>query len=156
MRKQGKLASKDVGAKSITYLDYPDNQMDTVPLLNIIKDIEKFILKFKPDTIFTHFDNDMNIDHTIANKATLTAARSKPGIKIKKIYAFEIMSSTYYNPSANFIPNYHINIDKIELLHSDRPVKKVVFFLKVFKFLNTSERCKEKSYSLHIESLPYT
>ena len=44
LRKQGKLI-KDVG-QSITYLDYPDNQMDTVPLLNIIKDIEKFILKF--------------------------------------------------------------------------------------------------------------
>lgn len=112
LRKQGKLASKDVGAKSITFLDYPDNRMDTVPLLNIVKDIEKNILKFKPDTIFTHFDNDMNIDHTITNKATLTAARPKPGSKVKKIYAYEIMSSTYYNPTANFIPNFHVNIDK--------------------------------------------
>jgi len=112
LRKHSKLASKDVGAKSITFLDYPDNQMDTIPLLHIIKDIEKFILKFKPDTIFTHFDNDMNVDHTITNKATLTAARSKPGSKVKKIYAFEIMSSTYYNPIANFNPNFHINIDK--------------------------------------------
>ena len=112
LRKQGKLASKDVGAKSITFLDYPDNRMDTVPLLNIVKDIEKNILKFKPDTIFTHFDNDMNIDHTITNKATLTAARPKPGSRVKKIYAYEIMSSTYYNPAANFIPNFHVNIDK--------------------------------------------
>ena len=112
LRKQGKLASKDVGAKSITFLDYPDNRIDTVPLLNIVKDIEENILKFKPDTIFTHFDNDMNIDHTITNKATLTAARPKPGSKVKKIYAYEIMSSTYYNPSANFIPNFHVNIDK--------------------------------------------
>ena len=64
LRKQGKLASKDVGAKSITFLDYPDNRMDTVPLLNIVKDIEKNILKFKPDTIFTHFDNDMTVSYT--------------------------------------------------------------------------------------------
>ena len=157
LRKQGKLASKDVGAKSITYLDYPDNQMDTVPLLNIIKDIEKFILKFKPDTIFTHFDNDMNIDHTIANKATLTAARSKPGTKIKKIYAFEIMSSTYYNPSANFIPNYHINIDKflkiklralkrykneIEKFPHPRSLE-AVSALAIFRGSNVGLRCAE-------------
>ena len=35
----------------------------------------KKILSFKPDTIFTHFDNDLNIDHQIVNKATITACR---------------------------------------------------------------------------------
>ena len=71
--KSCKVATKILGLKT-TFLDLPDNQLDTVPLLKIVKKIEK-ILSFKPDTIFTHFDNDLNIDHQIVNKATITACR---------------------------------------------------------------------------------
>lgn len=112
LRKQARLAAKDVGAKNIKFFDYPDNRMDTVPLLDVVKDIELNINLYKPDTIFTHCDDDMNIDHSIVNKATLTAARPLPKKLVTKIYAFEILSSSHFNPNSNFVPNFHVNIDK--------------------------------------------
>ena len=43
----------------------PDNKLDTIPLLNIVKLIEKQIRFYKPEIIFTHFENDLNVDHQI-------------------------------------------------------------------------------------------
>ena len=39
------------------FYNFPDNKMDTVPFLDIVKIIESKIMKFKPDTIITHFEN---------------------------------------------------------------------------------------------------
>ena len=64
-------ASKILGCKIPEFLLYPDNRLDQVPLLNIIKKIETKIRKIKPETIFTHFDSDLNIDHKLVNKAEL-------------------------------------------------------------------------------------
>ena len=101
-----------MGAKSINFLDYPDNRLDTVPLLEIVKSIERFIKKIKPDVIFTHSENDMNIDHSIVNRASLTACRPLPNSTVKKVYAFEVLSSSEYNPYSKFQPNYFVNIEK--------------------------------------------
>jgi LmbE family N-acetylglucosaminyl deacetylase len=90
---------------------FPDNQLDHVPLLNIIRTVENFIEKTKPDIIYTHFHNDLNIDHSITCRAVLTASR--PGSKtfVKEIYSFEVPSSTEFNPVGEvFIPDTYIDI----------------------------------------------
>ena len=92
--------------------DFPDNQMDTVKLLTIVKEIE-MIKKIKPSIVYTHFPDDLNIDHRITAEATLTAFR--PHTKnLEKILAFEIPSSTdyrYYKKKI-FNPNYFVDIKK--------------------------------------------
>ena len=40
-KKSCKLATKILGINKITFLDLPDNQLDTIPLLKIVKKIEK-------------------------------------------------------------------------------------------------------------------
>ena len=60
----------------------PDNRLDNVPLLKIVQLIEKIKL-FKPTLIFTHFENDLNIDHQIAYKAVITATRPKSKYFVK-------------------------------------------------------------------------
>ena len=125
LRKSAKISAKKIGAKSINFLSFPDNRLDNVPLLEIIKNIESFIFKFKPDTIFTHSSHDLNIDHLITNKATLTACRPIPNSSIKKILTFEILSSTEYNPNSKFKPNYFVDIDKF--------LKKKINSLKEYK-----------------------
>ena len=37
--------------------------------------IEKHIKVIRPDTIFTHFESDLNVDHQITSKAVITACR---------------------------------------------------------------------------------
>jgi len=76
------------------FFDFPDNQLDNFPLLKIIKKIEEILKTFKPEVIFTHYENCLNIDHQIAFKATLTACRPLKKISEKKILSFEVLSST--------------------------------------------------------------
>jgi LmbE family N-acetylglucosaminyl deacetylase len=113
LRMDARSSAKVLGAKSINFLDYPDNRLDTVPLLDIVKNIELYIKKFKPDVVFTHSENDMNIDHSIVSRASLTACRPVPNLTVKKVYAFEVLSSTEYNPYSTFQPNYFVNIEEV-------------------------------------------
>jgi N-acetylglucosamine malate deacetylase 1 len=106
-----------------TIFNFPDNMLDTVPLLKIIKKIEENISKFKPEIIFTHFDGCLNIDHQITFKATITACRPIKSSTVKKILSFEVPSSTEWSLSKDkkFQPNYYIDIsnyikEKISLM----------------------------------------
>ncbi len=115
-KKDSVKASKILGIKSIQNLSYPDNQLDTIPLLKITRNIEKAINTIKPDILFTHYENDLNIDHQIIFKAVMTATRPKPKTKIKKIFLFETLSSTEWKYSIKkkqqFNPNYFVDISK--------------------------------------------
>lgn len=88
--------------------DYPDNQFDKVPLLEMVQNIEELIEHTKPDTIFTHYRNDLNIDHRIAYQATITAARPKG--EVKEIYSYEIPTSTNWGFPISFSPDFFIDI----------------------------------------------
>lgn len=95
---QSLVAGKILGVKSTPYfIDFPDNQFDTVPLLDIAKQLESIILQTNPQTIYTHHSGDLNIDHRITLQAVLTAARPTEGCPVKEIYTFEVPSSTEWS-----------------------------------------------------------
>lgn len=103
-----------LGAKKLFMFDLPDNRFDTIPLLGVIKIIEGLIEKVKPETVYTHHGGDLNIDHSIVHRATLTASRPVPGNIVKKIYAYEVPSSTewaFNQFSKSFHPNVFIGIE---------------------------------------------
>ncbi len=93
---------------------FPDNQLDTVAFLKVVKFVEKNINKFKPDTIYTHFPHDLNIDHRIVSKAVVTACRPQKKSGVKNILFFEIPSSTEWKIDFKkrnlFSPNWFQNI----------------------------------------------
>jgi N-acetylglucosamine malate deacetylase 1 len=101
-------------SKNVFFLDYPDNMMDTVPLLDVIKNIEEIKKKIQPNVLYTHFSNDLNIDHRIAYQAAITASRPSKNETIKKILCFEIVSSTEWSDKNKkiFSPNYFVDISK--------------------------------------------
>ena len=90
--------------------NFPDNAMDSIPLLDICKFIESNI-NYHPDIIFTHFIDDLNIDHQIVTKAALTVFRPQNGNKMK-IFSYHIPSSTDYNPTKYFDANSYIDISE--------------------------------------------
>jgi N-acetylglucosamine malate deacetylase 1 len=92
--------SEILGISEYTIGDFPDNAMDSVPLLSLCKFIEKNVT-FTPDLIFTHFHEDLNVDHQLVAKATLAAFRPQTGSKFK-IYSYYIPSSTDYNFFSSF------------------------------------------------------
>jgi len=96
-----------------SFYNFPDNQLDKIPILKIVKIIEKEIKKFNPDIIFTHTENCLNNDHKITFQAVVTASRPIKKNNIKKIISFEVPSSTEWKISKKkFNPNLYIDIEK--------------------------------------------
>jgi len=102
-----------LGAKDLFMYDLADNRFDTVPLLELIKIIEKLVYKLEPEVIYTHHGGDLNIDHVITHRAVMTASRPVEGCPVKEIYAFEVPSSTEWalgQFQTAFNPNVFIDI----------------------------------------------
>lgn len=109
---EARKANKLLGVKDIMFCDFPDNSFDSVPLLDIIKEIEPVIKKTKPEIIFTHYGNDLNVDHRITCNAVQTATRPAAGTAVKTIYSFEVMSSTEWNFPLTFSPDVFFDVSK--------------------------------------------
>jgi len=104
---------KILGTETPVFLDFPDNQMDTVSLLSIVKKLEDEIKSIQPNVVYTHHSGDLNIDHRLTHQAVMTVFRPIPGQSVKKIYTFEVLSSTEWNSGSfnrPFIPNYYVDI----------------------------------------------
>lgn len=112
LKRQTEKANKILGVKKVFYHDFPDNRFDTVPLLDIVKVIEKIKNNIKPEIIFTHYEKDLNIDHQITYKAVITATRPLEEETVKEIYSFEILSSTEWSYPLSFLPNMFYDISE--------------------------------------------
>jgi len=112
MRRQAAFRCADILRSEIVgFCGFPDNQLDTVPLLQIAKKIEDTKNETKPDAVYTHFWGDLNIDHRRACEAVLTAFRPQPEERCKDVFAFEVASSTEWGvPSNAFRPNHFIEV----------------------------------------------
>ena len=112
-RAASKKACDILGVKSIFFGEFPDNRMDTIALLDIIKPIEALIAKYQPDTVFTHHAGDVNIDHRRIHEALVTACRPQHGHPVKTLLCFEVPSSTEWQLSGSapaFEPNWFVDI----------------------------------------------
>ncbi|MDR0674499.1 MAG: PIG-L family deacetylase [Zoogloeaceae bacterium] len=105
-------AHRILGIQGAQYLGFPDNRLDSLPLLDIVRALESILEKLAPDVIYTHHHGDLNIDHHITHKAVLTACRPQPGMRVREIYAFEVISSTEWNTPGiePFAPQCHVDI----------------------------------------------
>lgn len=99
-----------IGVEDTFLYEFPDNRFDTVPLIDIVKVIDKIKSELKPDIIFTHYKNDLNIDHQVTYKAVITATRPQLNESVKEIYSFEVLSSTEWNYPLSFSPDVFYDI----------------------------------------------
>lgn len=108
-------ARKIVGAHSVKLLDFPDNRMDGIDLLDVVKEIESFFVQYGPGIVYTHHGSDVNVDHRVVHQAVVTAARPIPGQIVKAVLAFEVMSSSEWQPATSlkpFQPNWFVPLDE--------------------------------------------
>src|ERR1700722_4004580 len=91
---QAQQAADKVGAKELVLCKLPDNRLDTVPLLDVVKAVEDLIARFRPEVVYTHPPGDLTIDHGVVHRAVLTATRPVNGQCVRDVYAFEVPSST--------------------------------------------------------------
>jgi LmbE family N-acetylglucosaminyl deacetylase len=92
-------AGRVVGAESVDLFDLPDNRFDSVALLDVVKIVLGLLDRYRPTRVFTHHPGDLNVDHGVCFRATLTALRPLPDVEVPDLYCFEVPSSTEYgNP----------------------------------------------------------
>jgi LmbE family N-acetylglucosaminyl deacetylase len=102
-----------LGISSLHMHQFPDNRMDGVELLDVVKCVEEHFERVCPTIVYTHHYGDLNIDHQITHKAVITACRPAPGQTVQTLLFFEVPSSTEWqipDKCATFAPNWYIDI----------------------------------------------
>ena len=106
-------ANAVLGVTEVTMLHLPDNRMDSLDRLDVIKLVEAEIARVRPEMVYTHHAGDLNIDHRIIHESVLTACRPQPGHCVKTLLFFEVASSTEWMPASSapmFAPNWFVDI----------------------------------------------
>jgi LmbE family N-acetylglucosaminyl deacetylase len=114
LRKKNSMeAAARLGFTWVHQGEFPDNSMDSIPFLDVVRELEKIKKIVEPEIVFTHSNTDLNIDHRIVAAAVLTAWRPTPDSMATDIIAMEIPSATDFAPNGffgSFSPNYSIDI----------------------------------------------
>tara|TARA_Y100000310_G_scaffold317599_1_gene370637 strand:+ start:63 stop:704 length:642 start_codon:yes stop_codon:yes gene_type:complete len=100
-----KKSSKILGISDILFLDYPDMRLDTIPHLEINKELEKIIKKFKPRIVYSPPSHDLNKDHRKVFASSLVVTRPFSS-SVKKLLCYEIPGPT----RTPFQPNVYENV----------------------------------------------
>lgn len=105
-------ALRTLGVSGWHALDFTDNRMDSVPLLDVVQALEPIVRSVAPAMVYTHHYGDLNVDHRITHQAVMTACRPLPGSTVRQMLSFEVMSNTEWaSPGlAPFVPNAYVDI----------------------------------------------
>ena len=111
-RDRARQACETLGA-TVSLHGFPDNSFDTVPLLDIVQTIEAEIEEREPTVVYTHHYGDLNMDHELACRATVTATRPLADSGVERVLAFETLSATEWSvpePSNAFQPTAFVDV----------------------------------------------
>ena len=114
-RERAREACDRLGVGSVSFYSFPDNEFDSVPLLEIVKTIEEEIEEHEPDVVYTHHYGDLNIDHELTCRATVTATRPLPDSEVERVLAFETLSASEWSvpsPKNTFQPQHFVNVEE--------------------------------------------
>ena len=106
-------ACEVLGVHKVVFCDLPDQRLDALPLLDVIRPIEDCVSEFKPDVVYTHFKEDVNQDHRVAFEATMVATRPVGDNIVRRLLCYETPSSTEWAApftGSFFAPNVFMDI----------------------------------------------
>ena len=110
LRAASVAAAVSLGVAAPFLRGLPDNRLDTLPLLDLVRLVEQAIAATTPDTVLTHFPGDLNVDHRLVASAVLAATRPGPSA-VREVLAFEVASSTEWAfGSPAFAPNVFVDV----------------------------------------------
>ena len=106
-------AAKHLGLASVEFGCFPDQRLDTVPILELTQHVEAVVSRLQPTTLYTHFPGDANADHGIVARAAWTACRPYAFPSLRRFAVYETPSSTEWGwplGSPAFQPDHFVNI----------------------------------------------
>ena len=140
-----KKALEFLGIKEYYFNDLPCGRFDTIPIIEINKLIEKKIEEFRPDSVFTHSLNDANSDHRITFQSTLMSTRPGALNSVKSVFSYEVLSSSEWNFSSSFLPNYFLELEEDDLTTKIEAMKFYDTETKPYPFPRSSEGIKTQA-----------
>lgn len=99
---------KILGVHSSVFLNLPDQKLDTIPQSDLNNMIQSRVELVKPDIVYTHAKEDLNIDHRIIHDSVMVACRPTGGVK--ELYTF-CNSQWDFGEFGQFVPNTFVTID---------------------------------------------
>ena len=114
--KSARAAAEILGVQNIVIHRFPDNRLDSIARLDIIKVVEQDIKDAMPDVVYTHHAGDLNVDHRRVHEAVVTACRPQLGHPVQTLLFFETPSSTEWQPPGSgqpFLPNWFVDISDV-------------------------------------------
>lgn len=106
-------ACRILGTLGVEFLDLPDNRLDSLDRLDLIKLVEKRIARHQPEVVYVHHAGDVNVDHRRLHEAVVTACRPSPHHPVRRLLSFEVASSTEWQAPGSapaFQPNWFVDI----------------------------------------------
>lgn len=103
-----------LGVESVSLHEFPDNQFDTVPFLDLVQTVEEEIEDHDSEIVYTQHYGDLNVDHELICRAVVTATRPLAGSGIRRVLASETLSSSEWavpEPDTAFQPTSFVSID---------------------------------------------
>ncbi len=102
-------ALEHLGVADVRLLGFPDQCLDTLPLVRIIAPVDEIVREVQPAVVYCQYGGDINRDHEILFKAILVATR--PTVpSIEAVYAFDTASSTEWAHPRSFVPDTWVDI----------------------------------------------
>ena len=102
---EARAAAKILGVEKLTCLNYETKHVKYD--VRLIEDLNKAIDAHEADIIYTHWDGDINQDHSAIAKATIVAARNIPRVLMYR--------SNWYKSVKPFDGNHYVDItDHVE------------------------------------------
>lgn len=113
LEKQARRAGEVIGFTSLQFLQLPDQRLDTIPLIELTQRLEGVLDEIGPDTVYTHFPEDVNTDHGLVARGAWTACRPYARPRVRKFAVFETPSSTEWAwsmPGTDFLPSLFVDV----------------------------------------------
>ena len=102
-----KKSGKIFGIKNYTFLDFPDMKLDSIPHLEINKELEKVVSKFNPKIVYSPPLHDLNNDHRLVFNSALVATRHFSS-SVKQLLSYKCPGPVKHT----FRPTIYQNIEK--------------------------------------------
>ena len=113
LHRQAQAAAAKAGVKRVVLHNLPDNRLDTMPRLEVVKIVEGLMEDLRSEVVYTHHGGDRNFDHGVIHRALLTATRPTVGQAVREIYVFEIPTSTewaFQRMEPSFRPHVFVEV----------------------------------------------
>ena len=111
-------AAGEMGVGNVVFHDFPDQRLESVPFIELIKAVEAALVTYRPTVVYAHHGGDANTDHQVVFKAVYAACRpmTTVGSTVERFLTFETPSSTDQAPQVGdyvFNPTTFVDVEPV-------------------------------------------